>query len=152
MTLIRWTPRGRNLSSTRDEFESLFEDFFRGFSLPVTGRFSHPAYGRFYPRVDIINSDNEVLVKAEVPGLSKDDLDISISNDVITIKGERKSEEESENECYYCKESTYGSFERQIQLPENVASDEAKASLENGILTLTLPKSEPKGSVKVEVN
>ena len=85
--------------------------------------------------------------------MSKEDLDISISNDVVTLKGERKSEEESENnECYYCKESTYGSFERHIQLPENIASDEAKAGLENGILTLTLPKSEPKGSVKIEVN
>ena len=63
MTLIRWTPRGRNLSSARDEFESLFEDFFRGFSLPLSGRSAYPGSGSFSPRVDIINSDNEVVVK-----------------------------------------------------------------------------------------
>ena len=94
---------------------------------------------------------DEIIVKASVPGIKPDDLDITLTGDQLTIKGETKSEEQFEEGSYIRKERRFGSFQRTLSLPASVASDKAKAEFENGVLTLTLPKSEaakPK-SIKV---
>ena len=154
MALVRWNPSGRNVALNRnfkDDWECFLEDFFGG--QPRTWRNRSEEYRpAFSPRVDLIDNKTEFIVRADVPGLDKDELDITINAEVVTIKGERKAEETSEDECFYCRESSYGSFERVVTLPEKIVNDEAKANLKNGVLTLNLPKAEPTGAVKIEVN
>jgi len=94
------------------------------------------------PAVDIFETDNDFVVKASVPGVKQDDLDISIVGDTLTIKGEVKAEEEQKGKNYYRQECRYGSFVRSLTLPAELNADKAEASMENGILTLTIPKVE----------
>ena len=154
MAIIRWTPTRRNIARRNSDFDTFFEDFWRGFDHPFyrVAR-TRPA---FSPRVNLIDREKELVLEADVPGLEKEDLDITINDDILTLKGERKTEKveenETEGECYHCRETTFGAFERSFRLPEKVDSDAAKASLKNGVLTLTLPKAEVKGAVTVEVN
>lgn len=108
--------------------------------------------GAYSPRVDLVNNERTIILKAEVPGVDREDLDITVTADVVTLKGERKDAGLGENECYLCRESRLGTFERVIPLPESVVSDGARAVLKNGILTLSLPKSEPKKAIKIEVD
>lgn len=133
MALVRWNaPRRPDIFRNED-----YDDDLRA------------AYS---PRVDLVNNERTIVLRAEVPGVDRESLDISVTSDVVTIKGERRDDEIGENECYLCRESRYGAFERVIPLPESVMSDEARAVLRNGILTLTLPKSAPKKAVKIEVD
>lgn len=152
MALVRWNPNGRRAS--RDDIEYILEDFFGPRYRPWWSGPERvvPAEPEYSPRVDVVNSDDVVILTAEVPGIEKEDLDISISDDLVTIKGERKETAHSENECFYCRETSAGTFERQIRLPESVVADKADAKLRNGVLTLTLPKAESRGAFKVEVN
>jgi HSP20 family protein len=148
MALVRWNPRGRTIANSRDELECLLNEFFGPWSPRQQGARTEG----FAPRVDLLDRPQEVMLKVDVPGLDKEDLDITVTSNVVTIRGERRNEEASDDECYYCKESYDGSFERQIQLPENVQSEKASAALDKGVLTLTIPKTEPKSSVKIAVN
>ena len=92
------------------------------------------------PAVDVIEKKDKVLVKAEIPGIDKKDIDVSVDTDVLTIKGETKREKEEEKDNYYYSERTYGSFYRDIQLPTAVQKDRIKANYKDGILTVELPK------------
>lgn len=94
------------------------------------------------PGIDIIEHDNDVIVKAEVPGVSKEDLEVSVTDNSVTIKGSTSHEEREEKGDYYRSEIRRGSFSRTVGLPSNVDSDKAKASFKNGILKLTIPKVE----------
>ena len=156
MALVRWNPNRKNVGSSikyDDDAECFYDDYyFGGYSRPWYGRWNVPARSSGSFRVNLVNNDKEVVLTADLPGIEKEDLDITVTNDVVTIRGERKAEQTSEDECYYCQESTYGSFERSVPLPDKVVTGEASASLKNGVLTLTLPKAEPKGSVKIKVN
>jgi HSP20 family protein len=95
--------------------------------------------------------DDEVVVKATVPGVKPDDLHITITGDVLTIRGEVKQEEEVKEEAYHIRERRYGTFSRSLPLPVPVLTDKAKAEFENGILTLTLPKAEEVRPKTIEV-
>ena len=157
MALVRWKSGNRNLAAypnARDELECLLEEFFSGWPRPPRRPFQMQNTQAWHPRVDVKATEKEYILSAEVPGLGKEDLNVTITKDLVTIKGERKQENEEETDCYYCKETTSGSFERQIALPEHVLSDQAQAKLTNGILTLTLPKAEPQnsGTVTIDVN
>ena len=152
MALVRWNPSGRNVTLNRenkDDWEYFLENFFSG---QRRGRWAREYRPTFSPRVDLIDSKKDFVIRADVPGLDRDELDITINSEVVTIKGERKAEESSEDECFYCRESSYGSFERTVALPEKIVTNKAKASLKNGVLKLSLPKAKPTGSVKIEVN
>jgi HSP20 family protein len=87
-------------------------------------------------------TNDEVVVKAAVPGLKADDVQINVTGDTLFIKGEAKQEEEKKDKTYHIREQRWGSFERSVMLPTNVIADKAKAEFENGILTITLPKAE----------
>jgi HSP20 family protein len=137
MALVRWTARRPDIYRNEDQFEDPRVEYDR------------PAYS---PRVDMVNNESTIVLKAEVPGVDRENLDITVTSDVVTLKGERKNEETSENECYLCRESRFGTFERVIPLPEPIVSDEVRAVLKNGVLTLTLPKAEPKKAIKIEVD
>lgn len=134
--LVRWEPF-RDLVSLREAMDRLFEESF-----------VRPRIGVLAPRgagalaVDMYETDDAVIVKSAVPGIAAEDLDISITGDTLTIKGESKVEEEIEDGCYICRERRYGAFSRSLTIPVQIKADEAEAAFENGTLTLTLPKSE----------
>lgn len=134
MTLMRWDPF-RELSDIRRTMDRWFEDAFgrAGRLIPVE-EFGMP--------VDLYETDNEVIVKAALPGVKPEDVDISITGETLTIKGESKQESEVKEGNYYRRELRYGSFTRSLPLPTRVVSDRAEATFENGILTITLPKAE----------
>jgi HSP20 family protein len=92
--------------------------------------------------LDVVESDDEYVVKASLPGINLEDLDITYDSNVLTIKGETKREEESEDECYHMRERRYGVFSRSIALPSTIKADKIDANYEAGVLTLRLPKSE----------
>jgi HSP20 family protein len=92
--------------------------------------------------VDVIENKDNVVVRASVPGMQPEDIDVSISGDVLTIKGETKSEEKVQEDNYVRQERHFGKFERSLQMPSMVVADKADAKFENGVLTLTLPKAE----------
>ncbi len=144
--VVRWEPFNE-MVSLRDAVNHLFEDSFirpSAWPMPFDG-------GNLSVPTDVIETKDNVVVKMSAPGVKPEDIDISVVSDTLTIKGETKSEEQFEEGSYIRKERGFGSFQRTLSLPASVASDKAKAEFENGVLTLTLPKTEaakPK-SIKV---
>ncbi len=135
MSIVRWDPFGE-LVSLREAMNRLFEDsFVRPSAAPAIG------VGRVLP-VDVYQTDNEYVVKAALPGVKPEDVDISVTNGMLTIKGETKEETEVKRENYLLQERRFGSFYRELALPTEVEADRAEATFENGVLTLKLPKSE----------
>jgi HSP20 family protein len=135
--LTRWDP-ARQMMTLREAMNHLFDDAFtRPLSFAREGRYDWTS-----PAIDMYEADNEVVVKASLPGIKADEVQINVSGDVLTIKGETKQEEEKKDKSWHIREQRWGVFERSIMLPTAVNSDQAKADFENGILTITLPKSE----------
>lgn len=134
--LIKWDPFNE-MQTFHDDMNRVFTDFFGR----VPARRSL-AEGLWAPLMDIEETKEELVVKAEIPGMAKDDIKIQITADVLSISGERKHEEESKDKTYHRIERTYGKFQRIIRLPTEVQSGKTKASYENGVLTIRIPKSE----------
>jgi HSP20 family protein len=101
--------------------------------------------------IDVYQTENDIVIKSTIAGVKPEDLDVSINNDMITIKGERKSEETVTVENYYYQECYWGSFSRSVVLPVDVIPEKAEASLKNGILTIRLPKADTNKSKKIQV-
>jgi HSP20 family protein len=131
--LIRWEPV-REMMTLREAMDQLFND---AFTRPVS-----MSGGSAIPAIDLYQNNDSVVVKAALPGLKADDVQISVTADVLTLRGEFKQENEQKDTTYHIREQRYGSFERSIMLPSDVQTDKAKADFENGILTITLPKAE----------
>ncbi|MCX6809007.1 MAG: Hsp20 family protein [Candidatus Berkelbacteria bacterium] len=136
-----WRPF-REAISLRDAMDKLFED-----SVITPGKMTG------MPKVDIVDKKNSVVVKAEVPGVAEDDINIEILDNVMTISGEKREEKEdgSEDKGYYYKESHTGGFSRSFSLPSEVVADKAEAAVKNGVLTVTIPKIEPKKAKKIAI-
>ena len=133
--LIRWEP-AREMMTLRDAMDRLFDDAFtRPLRMYDGGQMSVPA-------VDMYQTDNEVVVKAAIPGVKADDVRINVTGEVLIIKGETREKEETKDKAYHIREQRWGMFERTVALPTDVVADKAKAEFENGILTITLPKAE----------
>jgi HSP20 family protein len=132
--LIRWEP-AREMMTLRDAMDRLFDDAFTRPLRMYDGQMSIPA-------VDMYQTDDEVVVKAAVPGAKADDVQINVTGEVLIIKGEIGEKQEVEEKAYHLREQRWGVFERTIALPTDVIADKAKAEFENGILTITLPKAE----------
>ena len=131
--LIRWEP-AREMMTLREAMDRLFDDAFTR-PISMTGSLSAPA-------IDMYQTDEELVVKAAVPGMKSDDVQISVTGDVLSIKGEVRLKDENKDKAWHIREQRWGSFERALALPTDVISDKAKAEFENGILTITLPKAE----------
>ena len=131
--LIRWEP-AREMMTLREAMDHLFDD---AFTRPLTLRDGWSA-----PAIDMYQTDDEIIVKASLPGVKADEVQINISGEVLTIKGETKQMEEKKEKAWHMREQHWGAFERAVALPTKVVSDKAKAEFENGILTVTLPKAE----------
>lgn len=134
-TMIRWNPFGE-MARMRSEIDRLFEDAFNA----PTGKWEQNSVWGF--PLDVTEVDTAFTVKAAVPGMNPDDLDITITDNVLTIKGETQSEETKDDEKVHLQERRFGSFMRSISLPVPVEADNVAAHYENGILTLDIPKAE----------
>jgi len=129
----------REMVTLRDAMDRLFEDSV------ITQK------GASVPKIDVKDKKNEIIVKAELPGITEEDLDVEVCDGVMTISGEKKEEKEEEKEGYYYKESHSGSFSRSFTLPSEVDEDKADADMDKGVLTITLPKIKPKKAKKVSL-
>ena len=132
--LIRWEP-AREMMTLREAMDRLFDDAFTR-PLSIAGN------GWAVPAVDMYQTDNEVVVKAALPGMKADDVQLNVTGEVLTIKGEIKQKDEVKEKAYHLREQRWGMFERSVILPTEVVADKAKADFENGILTISLPKAE----------
>ena len=132
--LTRWEPM-REMMTLREAMDRLFDD---AFTRPVNLRDG----GWSAPAVDMYQTNDEVVVKAALPGFKADEVQINVTGDVLTIRGEMKHQEEKKDKAWHIREQRWGSFERSIGLPTAVVSDRADANFENGILTVTFPKAE----------
>ena len=144
-SITRWEPR-REFLSLRDAMDRLFEDsFVRSFNgWPFVGNEASLT-------VDMVEAENEIVVKAAVPGVKADEIDITVTGDVLTIKGETKEDKDRKEGNYHYREWKYGAFERSLTLPASVNVEGATAEFENGVLTLTLPKSETAKPTKLQI-
>jgi len=126
-----------------EEMDHWFEDFFRRpfFGPPWLPRLKFAEPGEVCPAVDIFEEGDEVVIKAEVAGVTKENLDVNISGDVITISGEKKSEDKVDKKNYYRWERSIGSFSRRLRLPAETQPDKATASFKNGTLEVRIPKT-----------
>ncbi len=131
--LIRWEPM-REMVTLREAMDRLFDD---AFTHPFAARTGWSA-----PAIDMYQTDEEVIVKAALPGLKADDVQISVTGEALTVRGEFKEKSETNDKAYHIREQRRGSFERSLTLPTAVIADKAKAGFEDGILTITLPKAE----------
>ena len=131
--LIRWEP-AREMMILREAMDRLLDDAFTR-PLPLNRAWSAPA-------IDMYQTEDNVVFKAAFPGLKADDVKISITRDLLTLKGEFKQVEESKEKAWNIHEQRWGAFERSLTLPTEVKADKAKAEFENGVLVVTLPKAE----------
>jgi len=143
--LVRWEPF-RDLISLREAMDRLFEE---SFIRPRTGWLA--PLGAEALAVDMYETDQDVVIKSSVPGVKAEDIDITITGDTLTIKGETKAEEKVEKANYIRQECRYGAFSRSLTLPTTIVAEKAKAEFENGVLTLTLPKAEEVKPKTIEV-
>jgi HSP20 family protein len=132
--IIRWEP-AREMMTLREAMDRLFDDAF-------TRPLSMSGTNWSIPAVDMYQTDNEVVVKAALPGIKADEVQINVTGEVLTLKGEVKQENESKEKAYHIREQRWGAFERSLVLPTEVVADKAKADFENGVLTITLPKAD----------
>ncbi|MGB9711693.1 MAG: Hsp20/alpha crystallin family protein [Dissulfurimicrobium sp.] len=138
-----WRPF-RELSNLRREMDKVWEDFFGGGELVSTE-------GTWIPSIDLSETKDSLIIKAEVPGMDAKDIDISIAGDMLTIKGEKQRKTEEKDENYHRVETRYGSFSRMIRLPVSIDAEKATATYEKGVLKLVLPKKEEVKPKQIEI-
>jgi HSP20 family protein len=136
-------------------FDRLTEDFWRRpFPSLLAERWPIPMLSMKTPSLDVFEEKDELIVKADLPGMNKDEIEVTVTGSVVTIKGEKKKEEEVKEKDYYRRERSYGSFVRSVELPSEVKSDQIKANFKDGVLEIRLPKTEEakRKSVTVKVD
>jgi HSP20 family protein len=153
MSLVRWNPV-RDLASfpsdilgMQREINHMFDRFFRG---GVTDD-AELSVNSWMPAVELVEKDEEFIAKVELPGVSKDDVKITLQDNVLTIRGEKKDEKETKNSNYHRIERSYGSFQRSFALPTSVRGDKVDAQYKDGILTIALPKADEAKRKQIEV-
>ncbi len=147
MAMVPWKRRNPDeLATLRGGMDDWFESFFRGLDRPL-GLLGQ----RAWPALDIAEREDTVLVRAEVPGLKPEEIDISVYGDTLTISGEKRESKEDEGDGFYHVESSYGSFRREVTLPTDVDESKIEATCKDGVLSITLPKAEKSKAVKVKV-
>jgi HSP20 family protein len=139
--------------SFRTEMDRLFDSFFGGLPALTSLRRSLPAGEGLTPAWDVKETEKELVVKADLPGIDEKDIQLTIQDGVLSLRGEKKSERKDERDNYYVMERSYGSFQRSIRLPETVNDEKAEARFDKGVLTITLPKRPEmvKAQKKIEI-
>ena len=153
MSIVRWNPGREFPTSPSDilnmqrEINRMFDGFFRGGTQADETQF--PSV--WTPAVDVAEHDNDYIVKVELPGVAKDDVKITMQDNILTIRGEKKHEKETKEPDYHRVERAYGSFQRSFTLPTTVKNERIEAAYKDGILTITLPKAEEAKPKQIEV-
>ncbi|WP_119458707.1 Hsp20/alpha crystallin family protein [Rhodospirillaceae bacterium SYSU D60014] len=154
--LIPWGDKGTDLARREDDnpvlalqrdVNRIFENFWKRFDQPF-GTLDR-GWGMTGPHADVAETEDKVEVSVELPGLEEKDVDVAVTDDVLTIKGEKRAEREENKKGYYLSERSYGSFYRSIPLPPGVDTDKANAEFKKGVLTVTLPKT-PEAQARVK--
>lgn len=122
----------------RNEMDNVFDNFFRGFEVEPFGKGS----GVFQPKVNVADGEKEITVSVEIPGMDEKDIELSLTKDALTIKGEKKEEKEEKGKNYHRMECSYGSFSRTLPLPVEINTEKAEAAYKKGVLKIVLPKTE----------
>jgi HSP20 family protein len=143
MALVRWEP-ARELDSLQGEVNRLFDNFF--------GSPGNNRARRWVPAMDLVETDDALVLNADLPGLDRDDLSIEIKDGVLTVSGERKAEHTENAGGYYRVERAFGSFSRSLSLPEGVDADQVSADFSNGVLEVRIPKPEERQPHRVEIS
>jgi Molecular chaperone (small heat shock protein) len=155
MNLRSLIPVGRDRNVARQEnpfmslqrdIDRLFDDFTRGFPT-----FSNAGVAELLPSMDVTETDKEIEITAELPGLEEKDVQINVADNLLTIRGEKKAEKEQKDKDYRLVECSYGSFSRTLELPDGVNPDAIKANIAKGVLKVTVPKAAPAQIKKIEV-
>jgi HSP20 family protein len=154
MVMDVWRPRvfrPRSLSREIDEMERLLEQRSSGWPLRIMWRRIPTGEMAWAPSIEMYEREDGFILRAELPGVSSQDIDISMVGDALTIKGERRPPEEVKEEEYQCSEMCYGSFSRSITMPTSVDASKVEATYQNGVLELRLPKAEQAKPSKIEI-
>ncbi|CAN2040672.1 HSP20 family protein [Candidatus Magnetomoraceae bacterium gMMP-15] len=147
MSIVRWEPF-RGIVTLQDRINRVFDDVFTG-SREVSDDI---AKGIWKPVADIYEMEDNIVVKAELPGLNKEDVSVEIKDNVLSLKGERSVDNEVKDKNYYRKERSYGSFQRSFTLPHSVDPDSVKAKFKDGLLEVEIPKPEKEKPKEIKIN
>ena len=148
MNLTRWKPKKQDLISDIFDWE---HPFFGLSMLPNLKRFDSELAQAWYPAVDVTESKDAVSIKADLPGLRKEDIQLSVDGNILTIRGERKYENEEKKKDYHRIERSYGVFERRVDLGSRVDQSKIKAKYNNGVLEVALPKTEESQTKQITI-
>ena len=147
MSLIRWEPYG-GLINLQSNINRLFNDVFPR----KTAEGDDLSLGAWRPMVDICDTENAIVVTAELPGVKKEDISIEVKDNILTIKGDRSVDSEVKEENYYRRERSFGSFQRSFSLPTDVNPESIKAGFKDGVLKIEVPKSEAKKPKQISID
>jgi HSP20 family protein len=143
MALVRWDST-REVDSLQSEVNRLFDTFFGG---QPTNR----GVRRWVPAMDLVETDHDLVLKADLPGLDKDDVNIEVKDGVLTVSGERKAEHEERTDGFYRVERAFGTFSRSMSLPQRIDAERISASFDKGVLEVRIPKPEERKPHRVEI-
>jgi HSP20 family protein len=147
MTIVRWEPF-RELNTLQTEMNRLFNTVF---DAPATGSGNGGTLRRWMPAMDLVETDDHFVLRADLPGMGEDDVKIELEDDTLTVSGERKAEHESKSEGYYRVERATGSFARSLRLPQGVDAEAVSASFDRGVLEVRIPKPELRKPRRIEI-
>jgi HSP20 family protein len=147
MALIRWEPISE-LNTLQNEMNRLFNTFFD--QPPAAGRGGAPGR-RWIPAMDLVETKDHYVLRADLPGLSDEEVNVQLQDNVLTISGERKAEHETQQEGYYRLERAFGGFSRSLTLPDRIDPDAVHAHFDRGVLELRIPKPEQKKPRRVQI-
>ncbi len=150
MAIIKWSPF-REFTDLKREMDYLFDEFFGRKTSPSKAGKAFPAAEVYFPLVDIYKRADEVVIKAAIPGVNKEDIEITFLENTLTIRGERKRDYAVKDEDYYYLEQHFGSFSRSVNLPAGLSAEGMKASYKDGILEIVIPKAKKEKPRKIEV-
>jgi HSP20 family protein len=142
MAVVRWAPT-RELDALQAEMNRLFDGFFNGGTTERTRR--------WLPAMDLLETKDHLVLRADLPGLNEDDVSIEVKDGVLTVSGERRAEQTDEQEGYYRFERAFGSFSRSLTLPEGIDPDNINAQFDRGVLEVRIPKPEERKAHRVEI-
>jgi HSP20 family protein len=143
MALVRWDSR-REVDSLQSEVNRLFDTFFGG-------RPANAGLRRWVPAMDLVETEDHLVLRADLPGVDPEDVNIELKDGVLTVSGERKAEHEEQTDSFYRVERAFGTFSRSMSLPERVDADRITATFENGVLEVRIPKPEERKPHRVEI-
>ena len=146
--LIPWKKRDREIVNWRKDFDDFFDRFFSESAFSISKLFSESSW---YPTVDISEGKRDIIVKAEIPGVDKEGIDLSLDGRLLTICGEKKHEKEESDEHYHRVESSFGFYKRTIELPADVDASKVDAKYKNGVLKIKLKKAKEADTKKIEI-